>query len=160
MSNGEPEGRAFDPSTSGEEVAELVFGAEELLELRDEVKSLAADNKRLDDAMLAAREARDGARKEAATYRERNEELKDRLVRAELNVQWLRGYVARVREDDVANEELVPTGNEDDRTPVPKRKFEPLPPDHHDGARGGADSMYVSRSSGEPRLKRKHWVNY
>ena len=157
MSNGEPGERALNPSMTDEEVAELVFGAEEL---RDEVKSLAADNKRLNDAMLAARDARDEARKEAAAHRVRTEELKDRLVRAELNVQWLRGYVARVREDDVANEELVPTGNEDDRTLVPKRKFELLPPDHHDGARAGADSVYVSRSGGEPRLKRKHWVNY
>jgi chromosome segregation ATPase len=99
------------------------------------------------------------ARKETAQTRVQVAELKERLVRAELNVHWLRGYVARVREDDVASEELVTTGNEDELTLVPKRKFEPLPRDYHDADQRGGDSVYVSRTQSPPP-KRKHWVNY
>lgn len=93
----------------------------------------------------------------------RMDDLKTRLATAELENARLRGYVARVQEDDVVREDLITTGEPDgEQRLVPKR--EPTrfaAPDHLSGERyhGGEDqSLGLTRR--EPRPPRRHWVTY
>lgn len=90
----------------------------------------------------------------------RNGELKERLVKAELSVHWMRGYIARVREDDIVREELVLTGDAaGEQVQVPKRKFEPFPGNYNDVATREIDtSSWIGAE--RPAMPRKHWVNY
>jgi hypothetical protein len=100
------------------------------------------------------------AETDAKEARQQFADLKQRLHAAEMENQRLRGYLARVQEDDVVREELVATGDPDgERTMIPKRKptiFD-RPPDYTDFQ--ARDSMGMTYS-GRDRPKPKHWINY
>jgi chromosome segregation ATPase len=73
--------------------------------------------------VLHERDCKAIAEKNASETRKQFDDLKQRLHAAEMENQRLRGYVARVQEDDVVREELVVTGDPDgERQMVPKRK--------------------------------------
>jgi hypothetical protein len=89
-------------------------------------------------------------------------DLKRRLQDAETMCAKLEGYIARVHEDDVAHEELVAVGNDDDKRLVPKRKHAVLHLYNSDHATMGAmvsEPYWRGASFGEPK-KPKHWTSY
>jgi hypothetical protein len=75
-------------------------------------------------------EERDAAKKIVASLTERNKQLtgqvgdlKERLHKAEIENERLRGYLERVLEDDVVNEDLIKVGEPGgEERLVPKRK--------------------------------------
>jgi chromosome segregation ATPase len=87
----------------------------------------ALDEQRTDSA--AARAETHSANMSLSKVRERNEELtnqfgdlKERLHKAEIDNERLRGYIERVLEDDVVNEDLIKVGEPDGAERfVPKR---------------------------------------
>ena len=101
--------------------------------------------------------------KEAAAH---INDLKERLANAESENQRMRGYIARVQEDDVVREDLVKVGDPDgDHQLVPKRKpasFVPPVP-----YLGGVNEAAVRHSSieavmghAQTRRRPRHWVTY
>lgn len=109
---------------------------------------------RLADALTANTELR-AQRDELAKRLKDIDDLKERLAVSEAECQRMRGYIARVQEDDVVREELVKTGDADGECQlVPKRKptsftsADPYQmPGHVMGYRPQAP-------------KRRHWVTY
>lgn len=88
-------------------------------------------------------------------------DLKQRLLAAEQSNQFMRGYLARVQEDDTVREDLVTIGEpEGEQRMVPKRKpttFERpddfTMPAHHDRYGG-------FMNEDERRRKARHWITY
>lgn len=99
------------------------------------------------------------ARRQAAREMD---DLKERLASSEAENQRMRGYIARVQEDDVVREELVPTGDPaGEQRLVPKRQptefFAPSPYQQREEAgRGYGGHMMAA----ERREKPRHWVTY
>lgn len=100
-------------------------------------------------------------------------DLKARLLSAELANERLRGYLDRVREDDVVREVLVETGDpEGEKLLTPKRKHADMPrPDHYlrphgaDLSRDRAMGMMQeargwAESDGRKREPLRNWVSY
>jgi hypothetical protein len=116
---------------------------------------------RLHKEILHERECKAIAEKSAKEALQHFGDLKQRLNAAEMENQRLRGYLARVQEDDVVREELVATGDPDgERTMVPKRKptiFE-RPRDYTDFHE--RNTMGMTYSGSRDRPKPKHWINY
>ncbi len=108
----------------------------------------------------AVDDRRQSIEREAETRAQFND-LKTRLATAEADNQRMRGYIARVQEDDVVREELLTTGDpQGEQYLVPKRKLTPFhQPDpfteRHDGAMM-ADASYGRHE----RRERRHWVTY
>lgn len=100
--------------------------------------------------------AADKALKEA---REHFSDLKVRLSNSEMENQRLRGYLARVQEDDTVREELLTVGAPDgEQRMVPKRKstvFE-RPNDCAD-QRSFSERLYRGDDEGR---KPRHWITY
>lgn len=93
------------------------------------------------------------------------DDLKQRLAIAEADNQRMRGYIARVQEDDVVREDLVKVGDPDgEHQLVPKRKptqfFEPSP---FVVDQAGCSSMMATdryRPGAGNSTPPKHWVTY
>jgi seryl-tRNA synthetase len=89
-------------------------------------------------------------------------DLKERLANAESENQRMRGYLARVQEDDVVREELVPVGDPGgEQQLVPKRKptiFHGQNPYQSAQCNSVGDAVDYLRG-GEKRRPR-HWVTY
>lgn len=88
-------------------------------------------------------------------------DLKTRLHAAESSNQYMRGYLARVQEDDTVREELVTMGDpEGEQRMVPKRKpttFE-RPDDFTEPKR---DRDFMGYQNYEDRNRKpKHWITY
>lgn len=94
-----------------------------------------------------------------------NAELKERVAHQVVTIATLRGYIDRVREDDVVNEELLTIGAVEDpcgeKQLVPKRKHVELPNDYSapQPQMGYADHQRERIMGTSPR-PRKNWVNY
>ena len=90
-----------------------------------------------------------------------NAELKERVAHQTVTIATLRGYVERVKEDDVVREELVTTGAVGDPCGetqiVPKRKHAILPEDYISPPQR-TQTGYADHQ--RERTQRKHWVNY
>lgn len=132
-------------------------------ELRREIIRLNAQIRALETEY---RQSRELAQKEIAQTREQFTDLKQRLQQAEASNQFMRGYLARVQEDDVVREELLTVGEPDgEQRFVPKRKptgFE-RPDDFKSPPSRG--SIYQNETmhnmlSGEYQKKRRHWITY
>lgn len=99
--------------------------------------------------------------KQLSTKTESISDLKTRLSAAETANQFLRGYVARVQEDDVVREEMLTTGDPDGAQQlVPKRKptqFE-RPCDFTEPTR--LDDLGYFRSERDRQQQAKHWITY
>ena len=116
------------------------------------------------EAMYSEREAvrrelREAQEREKTT-RAQFDDLKQRLQQAETDNQFLRGYLARVQEDDHVREELVAIGDPaGEQQLVPKRKsvrFER--PDDFSNLLARDEGYF---GSSESRSKsRRHWITY
>lgn len=106
------------------------------------------------------------ARHREKQHRAETDDLKERLAVAEAENARMRGYIARVQEDDVVREDLVPVGDPaGEQQLVPKRKPATF---------GAANPYFIDRSVSEgwrgdaggamsscrDRPKPKHWVTY
>ena len=88
-------------------------------------------------------------------------DLKIRLLAAERSNEYLRGYVARVQEDDIVREELVTVGDpEGERHLKPKRTSTTFtrPDDFTMPAHTNEYGRYIDDN--ERRRKAKHWITY
>ena len=88
-------------------------------------------------------------------------DLKERLSNAEMENQRLRGYIARVQEDDTVREELITTGDPDgEQRMVPKRKPTLFVEPNQYGTFGSdSGNTYLDRIR-DDRAKPKHWITY
>lgn len=110
----------------------------------------------------------DAAKDERQRDRKRIDELKERVQHLESIVQYHRGYLARVREDDHAGEDLVTVGDPNAPTLTPKRKHANLPGDYQEPDprhRGGVVGVDESNEGymgwrGEAARRPPHWVTY
>ena len=151
----------------------VVVSRKSLIEsITDYQKQIVSIHTRMDEATLERNQAikeRDEARAksralsdEIGAVRAQFDDLKTRLITSENENQRMRGYIARVQEDDVVREELVPTGDPaGEMSLVPKRKsaqfYEPQPMSNT----GNVDDRFSpSYHGGEPRRKAKHWITY
>lgn len=104
----------------------------------------------------------DNATAREKTAGDRLNDLKTRLATSEADNQRMRGYIARVQEDDVVREELVSIGEPDgEQQLVPKRKPTPFSEPNAYSAMGECVTegrMYHGDQS--QRRKPKHWVTY
>lgn len=136
-----------------------------LIRQRDEALHEAATRKLLADARLgeasAAQTAARAAKKDADDARAEHNDLKERLAAAELENARLRGYIARVQEDDVVREELVKVGDpEGEQHLVPKRKPTVFnAPDQYASAPAEPGDQYRPHWEIQQR-PRRHWVTY
>jgi hypothetical protein len=88
-------------------------------------------------------------------------DLKERLANAEADTQRMRGYIARVQEDDVVREELITIGEPDgEQQKVPKRKptsfHTPAPYSHSRNFEAG----YACNTASDRDRRPRHWVTY
>lgn len=131
---------------------------QQLREKDEEIAARDAEQRRLRD-LASAREV------EIKQTREQFNDLKTRIQAAETANQFMRGYLARVQEDDVVREELVTTGEPGgEQQMVPKRK-----PTHFSrmddytvfGDRDGSSPYHgFGMTSEERSRRRKHWITY
>lgn len=84
------------------------------------------------------------------------DDLKSRLHAAETSNQFMRGYLARVQEDDTVREELIAIGDPlGEQQLVPKRKRTEFPsPNQYTDFNAGGDRFYGNKTNN------KHWVTY
>lgn len=110
------------------------------------------------------RTARYAAKQEIKEVRQQFADLKERLANAESSNQYMRGYIARLQEDDVVREELVTTGDPDgEQIMRPKRKHAQFerPSDYREiFQNSGATGSLEKYRTDSDRPKPKHWVTY
>lgn len=137
----------------------LAIAQHQIAVLKEEV---SAECKRADanaDGIREWKKIAEEREKSLTEARKQFDDLKQRLHAADTANQFMRGYLARLQEDDVVREELVETGDPDgERQMVPKRKHTPFPrPTDFTTFEGDARTMgYVERE----RRKPKHWITY
>lgn len=87
-------------------------------------------------------------------------DLKRRLHNAEHIIERMRGYIARVQEDDIVNEPLVATGNEDEKHLAPKRQHTSFsgPEDPYIDTMAQSEMRHLSEL--DRRKQRRHWTEY
>lgn len=101
------------------------------------------------------------SRDEVKQVRAQFDDLKERIANTEFENQRMRGYIARVQEDDVVREELVTTGEpEGEKHLVPKRKHQTFEQPRQYSNFGEVDGTFHHGYNEEPRRKPKHWVTY
>lgn len=129
--------------------------------LSKQVALLKEENDGLRRVANSEREARVVAEKALKESREHFADLKQRLQAAESSNQEMRGYIARVQEDDVVREELIATGDPDgEQAMAPKRKpTRFLRPDDFSQP-SVADDFSRGYISHRDRPKPKHWITY
>lgn len=130
-------------------------------QLQERITALDEENKRKTarcDELYAATQKLGASEKEA---RAQFADLKRRLYAAETSNQFMRGYLARVQEDDVVREELVATGEPGgDQQMVPKRKpAQFLRPDDFTSPQEDRFSGYAQTYE-ERRRRARHWITY
>lgn len=130
------------------------------VKLADQVKSLTEDLERKRAECSKLREQVTIAETEEKRTKAQFGDLKERLFNAETDNQRLRGYIARVQEDDTVREELVATGDPaGEQRLVPKRKsilFEA--PDNY--GRPGVDHHNLRGYDADRVHPKRHWVTY
>lgn len=128
---------------------------------------LAAELDKIRAEHTAQRQRADRAEASERETRAQFGDLKERLALAEADNQRMRGYIARVQEDDVVREELIATGDpEGEQHLVPKRRptrFDTPSSYTHSadgcGSGGAASGLYHDRV-GRDRPPPQHWVRY
>lgn len=81
-------------------------------------------------------------------------DLKERLFNAETELSRLRGYLARVHEDDVVRDGMVEIENSNGKRQVPRRQPPFTNSAYRDDAGIGLSSLYHNNE------KRTHWTSY
>lgn len=114
-----------------------------------------------DEMIVKLRAERDTAIKARNEAQMEFADLKRRLHNAELINERMRGYLARVQEDDTVREELITVGEPGGvEKLVPKRKPWHVPDaeNAYMDTRAGSEMQYMSGE--ELRRQRKHWIEY
>jgi chromosome segregation ATPase len=131
---------------------------DEITELKEMVNAVKEMLQREGDARRKAQAECTEAKTSLDESRVHFADLKTRLHTAEAANQKMRGYIARIQEDDRATAELMLVGDPNgEHTMVPKRKpteFEP--PSDFTTSTDGFDGMLRRQQ----RVKPKHWINY
>lgn len=97
---------------------------DQLKQTQELLQRETASNAELHQRAVLAEQERAAAKVHADDISEKFTDLKKRIVAAEQANQYLRGYIARVQEDDVVREELLTVGEPDgEQRMVPKRKL-------------------------------------
>lgn len=137
--------------------------------LVEQLKTVREINRLRTEEVDQLRKAAEELRKAADVARiEKNDtyiqfaDLKQRLFSSERSNEFMRGYLARVAEDDIVREELIERGDPNgERELVPKRKPTGFPraddftyPAQSLGTREG----YIDHD--ERRRRAKCWINY
>ena len=135
--------------TTRQNLIDKLAKAEEFVKTNDEYRRKAVDQQHLLEA-------------EIKEVRKQFADLKERLSNSELENQRLRGYIARVQEDDTVREELIVTGDPDgERQMVPKRKpTQFLAPSQYRNFEQEQMGLGYTSYHDRDRPKPKHWVNY
>jgi len=130
-------------------------------EAANEISRLESVLAQSQEATRTAISQRDAARGEVKEVHKQFADLKERLSNAEMENQRLRGYIARVQEDDTVREELVATGDPDgEQRMVPKRKPTLFVEPNQYGTFGSdSGNTYLDRIR-DDRAKPKHWITY
>lgn len=136
------------------------------VEIEAHIAELAQNLTNAQDAAAADRRLLKDAREREKETRAQFDDLKARLVNSELENARMRGYIARLQEDDVVREPLVQVGDVDgEQRLVPKRKptvfrEPPVVSDLGDSDRvmTGIDRGWEHREIRPGR--RQHWVTY
>jgi hypothetical protein len=132
-------------------------------ELEAELNNLRSLEKSWRDDRDAERTARYAAEKDAKEVRQQFADLKERLANAESANQYMRGYIARLQEDDVVREDLVATGDPDgEQVMRPKRKHTSFmrPEDYRSFEDRNLMGYVEQIRHDRDRPKPKHWVTY
>jgi len=100
------------------------------------------------------------AEETAKAIRAKFADLKQRLQTAESENQRMRGYLARVQEDDVVREELLTVGEpEGEQYLRPKRKHASFdPPNDFTEFKAPDNGLYSYHD--RRKAERKHWIIY
>jgi hypothetical protein len=136
--------------------------AEQIYTLTQELK---AANEELEAVRKRFHEARSAQNATETSYKEvmgQFNDLKVRLQAAETANQFMRGYLARVQEDDVVREELVTTGDPTGESVLtPKRKPTVFPtPEQFTFPAARQEDFGYAAGFNAPRHKPKHWITY
>lgn len=116
-------------------------------ELEDLVKSQVSRINSEIEKRQEAQKQLDGVARLNGDLKAQFSDLKVRIVNAENENQRMRGYIARVHEDDVVREELVTTGTEDQVRLTPKRKVTVF----------GEPSPFEMKLGGNPSWTEQRW---
>jgi chromosome segregation ATPase len=126
-------------------------------DIRKELEEQRSRRQAAESEMRSAHEAAKQARAQFA-------DLKERLANAEAENQRMRGYIARVQEDDVVREELILVGEADgEQRLAPKRKATTFgAPDAYQHFTASRDEEFSGMACGriERRGKPRHWITY
>ncbi len=99
------------------------------------------------------RQKADEAEKALKESRSHFADLKERLATAESETSRLRGYLARVHEDDIVRDGMVEIEDANGKRQVPRRP-PPLEPVY------SSPSLFDEVTSYGERKKRTHWTSY
>lgn len=100
--------------------------------------------------------ARTNAQADAKAALAEHDDLKQRLLNSEIECARLRGYMERVREDDLVADPLVEVEDQNGKRMVSKRHPTPL----YDAGIPGVTYPSTYDEYGRQREKPKHWVTY
>ena len=115
----------------------------------------------LREDLYKARAAFSAIETEVKETRKQFGDLKERLSNSEMENQRLRGYVARVQEDDAVREELITVGDPDgERRLIPKRKSTAFVEPSQYGTFGSDSGNSYLDQIRDRGAKPKHWINY
>jgi hypothetical protein len=127
-------------------------------------KLYSAELEKRDRAEARYEEAREravGAEKRVKEVTDQFNDLKQRLLTAEQANQFMRGYLARVQEDDTVREELLTIGDPDgEQHMVPKRKPTRFERPSDFTTLSASDQFGSGYISHDERRKPKHWITY
>jgi hypothetical protein len=127
---------------------------EQLARANADMSAIAAARDKLQQRVHELEKAAEAGRKD-------RDDLKERLAKSENSNQFMRGYVARAQEDDVAREELVSVGDPDGhRQLMPKRKHVEFPADNPYQQPEVPTTWSAMAHHHDERPRSRHWVTY
>jgi predicted nucleic acid-binding Zn-ribbon protein len=128
-----------------------------IADLTKELETAKTERARWEKSWGEERQKRSDAENSLAESRTHFADLKERLSNAEAETARLRGYLARVHEDDVVRDGMVEIEDERGKRQVPKRP----PPLESVGTYSMVESIGSTSydSYGRPK-KRTHWTSY
>lgn len=127
-------------------------------ELEKLLEELRSESKEHFDLAVKRQALVDELQKKLDSSRADFADLKQRLHAADIDNQFMRGYLARVQEDDAVREDLVTIGEPDgEQRMVPKRKHTTFtrPSDFTEPQR--THDLY---DSVRHKMKPRHWITY
>lgn len=136
----------------------------QLLEALQENDALKSALRKANEREASALNEMASAKEAEKIARDQFDDLKTRLHAAETVNQFMRGYLARVKEDDQVREELLTIGEPGgEQQIVPKRKSTDFPqPSNYEpnAVIGGVDRQVFDGGYGSRAFNPRHWITY